>query len=185
MQYRKIETGLRTKHFFPLRFDRKTGINYQNFKLSTYLFNRGIFFTHYTRFSWFVFCSTQPPGHFFSKQSGISNVLIDGVCCHFGNILRSLCFYIQCYQAICNQIVDWFESFLPNKVLPIIEQPIVQGLIAKSENTRKKRGRAERYRGKSENSYWQNTQKVTLLASLCLHYILNMHVAATGPLWRD
>lgn len=78
-----------------------------------------------TCFPRFVFRPAQPSGHFFSEESGISNVFVDRVCGHFCNVLSSLGLYVECDQAIGHQVVDGLEPLLTHKVLPIMEEPVV------------------------------------------------------------
>lgn len=58
-------------------------------------------------------------------------MLVDGVSGHFGDVLRRLGLDIKSDKRVCHKVVDRLEHLLPDKVLPVIEQSVVEGLVSK------------------------------------------------------
>lgn len=58
-------------------------------------------------------------------------MLVDGIGGHSGDVLRRLGLDVEGDERVRHQVVDRLEPLLPNKVLPIVEQPVVEGLMAK------------------------------------------------------
>lgn len=59
-------------------------------------------------------------------------MLVDGVCGHFGDILCCLGLNVESDEGIRHKIVDRLKPLLPDKVLPVIEQSVVEGLVTKT-----------------------------------------------------
>lgn len=58
-------------------------------------------------------------------------MLIDGVSGHFGNVLRRLGLNVESYESVRHKVMDRLKPLLPDKVLPVIEQSVVEGLVPK------------------------------------------------------
>lgn len=56
-------------------------------------------------------------------------MLVDGVCGHFGDVLRRLGLNVQSDQGVGHQVMDRLKPLLSDKVLPIVEQSVVEGLM--------------------------------------------------------
>lgn len=59
-------------------------------------------------------------------------MLIDGVSGHFGDILRCLGLDVERDECVRHKVMDRLEPLFPDKVLPIVEQSVVEGLVPKS-----------------------------------------------------
>lgn len=81
--------------------------------------------------AWFRVAATQPVHHFVLKQRGVAEVLIDGVGGHFGDVLRRLGLNVESDEGVRHEVVDGLKPLLPNKVLPVVEQSVVEGLVPK------------------------------------------------------
>lgn len=66
-------------------------------------------------------------------QSGVAHVLIDGVDGHLRYVFSGFGLDVQRDQTIRYQVVNGLEALLPNKMLPIVKQTEVSGLVPKSE----------------------------------------------------
>lgn len=62
-------------------------------------------------------------------------MLVDGIGGHFGDVLRRLGLDVERDERVRHQVVDRLEPLLPDKVLSIVEQPVVEGLLTKPEET--------------------------------------------------
>lgn len=62
-------------------------------------------------------------------------MLVDGIGGHFGDVLRRLGLDVEGDERVCDEVVDRLEPLLPDEVLPIVEQPVVEGLVAKPAET--------------------------------------------------
>lgn len=58
-------------------------------------------------------------------------MLVDGVCGHLGNVLCSLGLDVKRDEGVRDEVMDGLEPLLPDKVLPIVEQSVVEGLVPK------------------------------------------------------
>lgn len=70
-------------------------------------------------------------------------MLVDGVGGHLGDVLGRLGLDVEGDERVRDQVVDRLEPLLPDEVLPIVEQPVVEGLVSKSAET-EGRGRDRR-----------------------------------------
>lgn len=61
-------------------------------------------------------------------------MLVDGIGGHFGNVLRRLGLDVEGDERVRHEVVDRLEPLLPDEVLPIVEQPVVEGLVTKPEH---------------------------------------------------
>lgn len=59
-------------------------------------------------------------------------MLIDGVSSHLRNILCRLGLDVEGDECIGHEVVHRLKPLLPNEVFPIVEQPVVEGLVPKS-----------------------------------------------------
>lgn len=57
-------------------------------------------------------------------------MLIDRVRGHFGDVLCSLGLDVKSDEGIRHEVMDRLKPLLPNKVFPIIEQSVVEGLVS-------------------------------------------------------
>ena len=73
----------------------------------------------------------QPVPHLVLQQGCVAQVFIDGVGGHLGDVLCCLGLDVQGDEAIRHQVMDRLKALLPHKVLPVIEQSVVQGLVPK------------------------------------------------------
>ena len=73
-----------------------------------------------------------PLGRRLAVECGVADVLVDGVDGHLGDVLGRLGLDVERDQAVGHQVVDGFEALLPHKVLPVIVQPEVPGLVAEA-----------------------------------------------------
>ncbi len=71
-------------------------------------------------------------------QGGVAHVLIDGVDGHLRYVFCSFGLDVQRDQAVCYQVVDGLEALLSHKMLPIVKQTEVSGLIPKAERERER-----------------------------------------------
>lgn len=62
-------------------------------------------------------------------------MLVDGIGGHFGDVLRRLGLNVEGDERVRHEVVDRLEPLLPDEVLPIVEQPVVEGLVTKPEET--------------------------------------------------
>lgn len=62
-------------------------------------------------------------------------MLVDGIGGHFGDVLRRLGLDVEGDERICDEVVNRLEPLLPDEVLPIVEQPVVEGLVTNSAET--------------------------------------------------
>lgn len=62
-------------------------------------------------------------------------MLVDGIGGHFGDVLRRLGLDVEGDERVRHEVVDRLEPLLPDKVLPIVEQPVVEGLVSKPGET--------------------------------------------------
>lgn len=58
-------------------------------------------------------------------------MLVDGVGGHLGDVLRRLGLDVEGDERVRDEVVDRLEPLLPDEVLPIVEQPVVEGLVTK------------------------------------------------------
>ncbi len=72
-------------------------------------------------------------------QGGVAHVLIDGVDGHLRYVFCSFGLDVQRDQAVCYQVVDGLEALLSHKMLSIVKQTEVSGLIPKAERERKRK----------------------------------------------
>lgn len=70
--------------------------------------------------------------HLVLEQRGVAKVLVDGVSGHFGNVLRRLGLNVESDEGVCHEVVDRLEPLLSDKVLPVVKQSVVEGLVAKA-----------------------------------------------------
>ena len=76
-------------------------------------------------------------------------MFVDGVSGHLGDVLRCLGLDVECDEGVCHKVVNGLEPLLPDKVLPIVEKSVVEGLVPKSESRHKTRGsKAEQRRNR-------------------------------------
>lgn len=73
--------------------------------------------------------SAQPVRHLVPQKGRVAQVFVDRVGGHLGDVLCSLGLDVECDQGICHQVMDRLKSLLPDKVLAIIEESVVQSLI--------------------------------------------------------
>lgn len=71
-------------------------------------------------------------------QGGVAHVLIDGVDRHLRYVFCSFGLDVQRDQAVSYQVVDGLEALLSHKMLPIVKQTEVSGLIPKAEREKEK-----------------------------------------------
>lgn len=57
-------------------------------------------------------------------------MLVDWVSGHFGDILRCLSLNVESNECVRHKVMDRLEPLLPNKVLPVVEQSVVEGLVS-------------------------------------------------------
>lgn len=76
--------------------------------------------------------TAQPVHHFVFEQRRVAKVLIDRVGGHFGDVLRCLGLNVKGDEGICHQVMDGLKPLLSDKVLPVIKQPVVEGLVSKA-----------------------------------------------------
>lgn len=81
--------------------------------------------------AWFCAPTAQPVHHLVLEQRSVTKMLVDGVRGHFGNVLSSLGLDVESDEGVRHEVVDRLEPLLPDKVLPIIEQSVVEGLVTK------------------------------------------------------
>ena len=79
--------------------------------------------------AWLRAPAAQPVHHLVLKQRGVTEVLVDGVGGHFGDVLRRLGLDVEGDEGVGHQVVDRLEPLLPDKVLPVVEQSVVEGLV--------------------------------------------------------
>lgn len=84
-------------------------------------------------------------------QRGVSHVLINGVNSHLRDVLSCFGLDVKRDQAICDQVVDWLEPFLSHKVLAIVIEAEVAGLVPEADW-----GRWKRKGGKKNKCWWKN-----------------------------
>lgn len=92
-------------------------------------------------------------------------MLVDRIGGHLGDVLGRLGLDVEGDERVRHQVVDRLEPLLPDEVLPIVEQPVVEGLLTEPEET-KRRGHA----------------KVRSVVSM--HQVLSLHaggVSTSGP----
>lgn len=79
------------------------------------------------------FCAStaQSVHHFVLEQRRVTEMLVDGVSGHFGDVLCRLGLDVKRDESVRHKVVDRLEPLLPNKVLPIIKQSVVEGLVSK------------------------------------------------------
>lgn len=65
-------------------------------------------------------------------ERGVAHVLVDGVDGHLGDVLGGLGLDVERDQAVRHQVVDGLEALLPDKVLPIVVEAEVSGLVAEA-----------------------------------------------------
>lgn len=65
------------------------------------------------------------------EQRGVAEMLVNRVRGHFGNVLCCLGLDIESDEGIRHEVMDRLEPLLPDKVLPIVEQSVVEGLVSK------------------------------------------------------
>lgn len=65
------------------------------------------------------------------QQRGVSQMLVDGIGGHLGDVLRRLGLDVEGDERVRDEVVDRLEPLLPDEVLPIVEQPVVEGLVTK------------------------------------------------------
>lgn len=82
--------------------------------------------------AWFCASTAQPVHHFVLQQRGVTKMLVDGVGGHFGDVLCRLGLNIEGNKGVSHKVMDRLKPLLPNKVLPVIEQSVVEGLEPKS-----------------------------------------------------
>lgn len=58
-------------------------------------------------------------------------MLVDRIGGHLGDVLRRLGLNVEGDERVRDEVVDRLEPLLPDKVLPIVEQPVVEGLVTK------------------------------------------------------
>lgn len=58
-------------------------------------------------------------------------MLIDRVRGHLGNVLCSLGLDVKRDERVRDEVMDRLEPLLPDKVLPVIEQSVVESLVPK------------------------------------------------------
>lgn len=58
-------------------------------------------------------------------------MLVDGVRGHLSNVLCSLGLNVKRDERIRDEVMDRLEPLLPNKVLPVVEQSVVESLVPK------------------------------------------------------
>lgn len=63
-------------------------------------------------------------------------MLVDGVGGHFGDVLGRLGLDVEGDERVRHQVVDRLEPLLPDEVLPVVEQPVVEGLVTEPEEGR-------------------------------------------------
>lgn len=90
--------------------------------------------------AWFRASAAQPVHRLVLQQRGVTQVLVDGVGGHFGDVLGRLGLDVEGDERVRHQVVDRLEPLLPDEVLPVVEQPVVEGLVTEPEEGR---GRAE------------------------------------------
>lgn len=67
------------------------------------------------------------------QQRGVTQMLVDGIGGHLGDVLRRPGLDVEGDERVRHQVVDRLEPLLPDEVLPIVEQPVVEGLVTKPE----------------------------------------------------
>lgn len=80
-------------------------------------------------------------------------MLVDGIGGHFGDVLRRLGLDVEGDERVRDEVVDRLEPLLPDKVLAIVEQPVVEGLVTKPAETE---GRGRRRTDKGQISGWDD-----------------------------
>lgn len=73
--------------------------------------------------------ATQPVNRLVLEQRGVTKVLVDGVRGHLGNVLCSLGLDVKRDERIRDEVMDGLEPLLPDKVLPVVEQSVVESLV--------------------------------------------------------
>lgn len=68
-----------------------------------------------------------------SVQGGVAHVLVDGVDGHLRYVFSCFGLNVQRDQTVRHQVVDRLEAFFPHKMLPIVKETEVSGLIPKAE----------------------------------------------------
>lgn len=77
--------------------------------------------------------TAQPVHHLVLEQRGVAQVLVDGVGGHLGDVLRRLGLDVEGDEGVRHQVVDRLEPLLADKVLAVVEQSVVEGLVAEPE----------------------------------------------------
>lgn len=71
-------------------------------------------------------------------------MLVDGIGGHLGDVLRRLGLDVEGDERVRDEVVDRLEPLLPDEVLPIVEQPVVEGLVTKPSGHTKVRSAGRR-----------------------------------------
>ena len=74
-------------------------------------------------------------------ERGVAHMLVDGVDGHLGDVLCGLGLDVERYQAVRHQVVDGLEALLPNKVLPIVVEAEVPGLVSEAGSEGREQGK--------------------------------------------
>lgn len=86
--------------------------------------------------AWFRAPAAQPVHRLVLQQRGVTQVLVDGVGGHFGDVLGRFGLDVEGDERVRHQVVDRLEPLLPDEVLPVVEQPVVEGLVTEPEEGR-------------------------------------------------
>lgn len=81
--------------------------------------------------AWFCASTAQPVHHLVLEQRGVTEMLVDGVRGHFGDVLRRLGLDVESDEGVSHKVMDRLEPLLTDKVLPVVEQSVVEGLVPK------------------------------------------------------
>lgn len=81
--------------------------------------------------AWFCASTAQSVHHFVLEQRRVTKMLVDGVSGHFGDVLCCLGLDVKSDEGVRHKVVDRLKPLLPDKVLPIVKQSVVEGLVSK------------------------------------------------------
>lgn len=82
--------------------------------------------------AWLCASSAQSMHRFVFEQRRVAEMLVDWIGGHFGYVLRCLGLDVKSDEGVRHQVVDRLKPLLTNKMLPVIKQPVVEGLGSKS-----------------------------------------------------
>lgn len=94
--------------------------------------------------------AAQPVHHLVLEQRRVTKMFVNGVGGHLGDVLRRLGLDVERDEGVCHEVVNRLEPLLPDKVLPIVEQSVVEGLMPESGSRYKDKDVTEYRRRRGE-----------------------------------